>query len=333
AEFPGVEIQATVAENILTGLYLRQPAWIRNFDFVATLVAGLLVTWIASRGRSWLSFLLTAGLLGCVVTASIVLFRSAHVVFVPTGLICVVLVVYPLLNLIRYWQQERRTRWLRSTFGAMVSDKVLTFLEADPQGRSMKGRKTEATVFFSDIQGFTSISEELDPEALSELMNIYLSRMEGIIRRHDGYVDKFVGDAIMAEWGVPYPFADHAAQACTAALDVVDALKEIQPEIVARCGREMKIRIGINTGPVTAGNMGSEERFNFTVMGDTVNLAARLEKLNKEYKTTVMVSEFTRAQVADRFTFRLLDRVVVTGKTKAVEVYELTGRKQAQPTE
>jgi adenylate cyclase len=322
-EFAGVEIQATVAENILTGRFLKRPAWIAGFDFSATLVAGLLVTWILARGRSWLSFVLTAGLIVGVAIASVLLFRMARVVFIPTGLIAVVLIIYPVLSMIRYWQQEQRTRWLRNTFGAMVSQKVLSYMEANPASATAPGRRTEATILFVDVQGFTRISEELEPEVLSELMNLYLSRMEGVIRRHDGYVDKFVGDAVMAEWGVPLHFERHAEQACRAALDMVAAVKDLRQEFVGRCGRELRIRIGINTGSVTAGNMGSSERFNYTVLGDAVNLADRLEKLNKDYGTTIIVSEFTRAQAGDAFRFRLLDRVVVKGKTKAVEVYEL----------
>ena len=331
--FVGVEVHATVIENILTGEYLHQPAIMRRIDLVATLLTGLAVTWIVNRRRSWLSFILTGGLIVAVVAASVVLFRVWRLVFIPTGLISVIFIIFPVLSTISYWKNEQHSRWLKRTFGAMVSDKVMSYIEANPKGNTLAGRKVEATILFIDIKGFTRISEELEPEKLSDLMNVYFSRMTAIITRRDGFVDKFVGDMIMAEWGVPYYFENHAEQACETALEILDALKDLQPEIRERCGREIQVRVGINTGTATWGQMGSHERYNYTVMGDAVNLAARLEPLNKEFGTSIIISEHTRAKAPDRLAFRLLDRVVVYGKTQAVEVYELLGHKDNVPPE
>ncbi|MFH0909701.1 MAG: adenylate/guanylate cyclase domain-containing protein [bacterium] len=329
--FVGVEVHATVIENILSGDYLHQPAWMWRFDMMATLLAGITVTWIVSRRRSWLSFILTGAMIVAVVAASVILFRVWHLIFIPTGLISVIFIIFPVLSTISYWKNEQHSRWLKRTFGAMVSDKVMSYIESNPKGDTLAGRKVEATILFIDIKGFTRISEELEPEKLTDLINLYFSRMAEIITRRDGFVDKFVGDMIMAEWGVPYFFPNHAEQACEASLEIIGALKDLQPALHERCGHDIQVRVGINTGTVTWGQMGSHDRYNYTVMGDAVNLASRLEPLNKEYGTTIIISEHTRAQAPKDLELRLLDRVVVYGKTQAVEVYELLGRKGGVP--
>jgi len=178
-------------------------------------------------------------------------------------------------------------------------------------------------MFFADVAGFTTISENLEPSKLSELLNKYLSPMTEIIMKRDGYVDKYEGDLIMAEWGVPYPMKEHAVQACYSALEQQEKLKEIRPLLREEFGYEINVRMGINSGVVTAGNMGSKNRFQYTVMGDAVNLAARLEPANKDYGTSIIIGETTKSHLNDDFVVRLLDMIVVKGKTKPINIYEL----------
>jgi adenylate cyclase len=213
----------------------------------------------------------------------------------------------------------------------MVSNKVLSYLEEHPAEAALTGTGREATVMFSDIRGFSTIAESLQPDQLSILLNRYLSPMTSIIMMRDGYVDKYIGDMIMAEWGVPYAIPDHAAQACHAALEQVEQLARMRPRLQTLFGHEIHVRIGINTGLMIAGNMGSEHRCQYTVMGDTVNLASRLEPLNKQYGTTIIIGRSTYLQVRDVFETRMLDRVTVAGKTEEVLVYELLARRGELP--
>ncbi|NJK91051.1 MAG: adenylate/guanylate cyclase domain-containing protein [Blastochloris sp.] len=193
-----------------------------------------------------------------------------------------------------------------------------------PEGLSLSGRKAEATMFFSDLAGFTSISEKLGAEELAQLLNRYLTPMTDIILEEDGYLDKYSGDGIMAVWGVPYPDPDHALKACRAALRQQDRLRELAAEIKAELGIEISVRMGINSGQVSAGNMGSERKMQYTVMGDPVNLAARLEPANKDYGTCIILAEETKKRLPETGPpTRLLDKMVVKGKTEPVLIYEL----------
>jgi len=221
--------------------------------------------------------------------------------------------------------EERQRKRIRSMFGTMVSADVLRYLENNPGSFSLSGRKVEATMFFSDVTGFTGISESLGPERLSELLNRYLNPMTEIIMERMGYVDKFQGDMIMAEWGIPFPLEDHALRACLAALEQQARVNELQPALREEFGFDLHVRMGINSGIVTAGNMGSNRRFQYSVMGDAVNLAARLEPANKDYGTRILIGNETRALAGDAIEVRLLDRIIVAGKTHPLNIFELLG--------
>ncbi len=227
---------------------------------------------------------------------------------------------------VKYWQEESGRKKVRGMFGTMVSPSVLSYLEQNPGSFSLTGARAEATMFFSDVAGFTTISESLEPAQLAELLNRYLSPMTDIIMARGGYVDKYEGDAIMAEWGVPFPMEDHAAQACYAALEQQEKLTALRDQLKQEFGHELTVRMGINTGTVTAGNMGSESRFQYTVMGDAVNQASRFESANKCYGSLIMIGETTHEAVHELFETRLLDLIIVKGKTKPIRIYELLAR-------
>ena len=273
--FPGVEVHATIADNILTGDMLSRPSWIVGVDSLAILLMGVFLTIFINRGKSWLSFLVSVAMILLSLKLSLVMLEKFHLVVVPAWVILSVVIIYPVLTMIKFWQEELQKKRVRDMFGTMVSTTVLHYLENHPGSFSLSGQKREATMFFSDVAGFTTISETLEPGQLSHLLNSYLSPMTQIIMERGGYVDKYEGDAIMAEWGVPYPVQDHAVQACLAALEQQAKLAELRPMLKNQYGKEIWVRMGLNSGTVTAGNMGSDKRFQYTVMGDAVNQAAR----------------------------------------------------------
>ena len=224
-----------------------------------------------------------------------------------------------------YRQEAARRDVVRSMFSTMVSPQVLRMMEDHPETFELRGEKREATMFFSDVAGFTAISEKLGPAELAGLLNRYLTPMTEIILAHDGYLDKYSGDGIMAVWGVPYPDAAHAAKACRAAWGQQERLRGLARDIEAETGVMLAVRMGLNSGTVSAGNMGSTRKFQYTVMGDAVNLAARLEPANKDYGTGIILGEATRRMLGPEFLVRKLDRLVVKGKTGAVDIFELLG--------
>jgi len=326
--FSGVEVHATIVDNILAGDVLRKPPYEQAFQSFAIVLIGLLMTLLIARGRSWLSFLLSVLLILILIKGSLYALNTWQFVFVPGWLILSVVIIYPVLTMIKFWQEEIQKKQIRNMFGTMVSSSVLHYLENHPESFSLSGQKAEATMFFADIAGFTTISESLEPARLSELLNRYLSPMTEIIMKRGGYVDKYEGDLIMAEWGVPYPMADHAVQACYAAIEQQIKLNEIRPVLKNEFGYEINVRMGLNSGVVTAGNMGSQNRFQYTVMGDAVNLAARLEPINKDYGTSIIIGENTRSLVHEIFLTRMLDKIIVKGKTVPIKIYELVSLKE-----
>jgi len=195
----------------------------------------------------------------------------------------------------------------------------------DPSKLKLGGDKKHLSVLFSDIRGFTTVSESLTPEELVHLLNEYLTAMTDIVFKYDGLLDKYMGDAIMAVYGAPLDQPDHAERACRTALDMMEQLKILQKKWESEGKPVLNIGIGVNSGDMVVGNMGSEMRFDYTVMGDSVNLGSRLEGINKEYGTNIVISEFTYNEVKDRLICRELDSVRVKGKLLPVKIYELLG--------
>lgn len=217
------------------------------------------------------------------------------------------------------------------TFGHYVSYQVVDRLLKEPELVRLGGEKKELTVLFSDIRGFTTISEKLEPEEVVRLLNEYLTAMTRVVFKYDGVLDKYMGDAIMAFYGAPIEMADHADKACLTALEMIEVLKGLQAKWKETGVPVIDIGIGLNSGPMIVGNMGSDVRFDYTVMGDSVNLGSRLEGINKQYGTRIIVSEFTRNIASSKFNFRELDLVRVKGKNDPVRIYELMSEKDAQP--
>jgi adenylate cyclase len=215
---------------------------------------------------------------------------------------------------------------LRDLIGTYLSPAVGRWVLQDPSRLHLGGATRTMTVLFSDIRGFTTLSATMEPQALVSLLNEYMTAMTEVVFRHEGVLDKYVGDALMAFWNAPSDQPDHARQACTAALDMVERLRELQTCWHERGVPGLEIGIGINTGDMVVGNMGSSRRMAYTVIGDTVNVASRLEELTKVYGTHTVVSDATRIAAGDAFEYRFLDVVTVRGRAEPVTVYEVLSR-------
>jgi adenylate cyclase len=325
AAFPGVEIRATIIENLLRGEFVRRPAWLPAAELAALIALGLLLARVLPRLTLRASAVVIAALASAYLAVALWLFA--------TQLLWVTL-VYPLLlmlllfmssNIVQYFIAEAQRRHIKSAFQYYVPSAVVDEIARDVEKLRLGGDKRELTVLFSDIRGFTSVSEALAPEELVRLLNVYLTEMTDAVFRHHGSLDKYIGDAIMAVYGAPVANAEHPRLACRTALDMMVRLKELRSRWQREGVPSFDIGIGINTGPMIVGNMGSANRFNYTAIGDAVNLGARIESLNKSYGTHILLSEFTYAQVRDEFAGQLreVDRVRVRGREQRVRVYEL----------
>jgi adenylate cyclase len=326
AAYPGVELHANVVEDLLAGGFLRRPEWMGIVDVAILIALGLALAWVLPRAGVRGGALLALGALAAYLILAWQLFQAQGLwlnVVYPTLLVAALFVS---TTLVQYFSAESEKRYLRTAFQHYVTATVIDEIVADTGKLRLGGEKRELSVLFSDIRGFTSISEKFAPEELVRFLNIYFTAMTDKVFDHKGSLDKYIGDAIMAVFGAPIADPHHARGACRAALDMVGALKRLEGEW-QRNGLpalQVDIGIGINSGPMIVGNMGSVDRFNYTVTGDAVNLAARIEPLNKIYGTSILVSEYTYEQAKDELPgAREIDRVRVRGREQYVRLYEL----------
>jgi adenylate cyclase len=322
---PGVVTHATFVENVLRGELLERTGavFLLELGLMVALAAGL--AWLFSRvsARAALpALLLAAGAWGAVAVLAL---RRGEVVLALGMPLAQMLSMFVVATSYRFFSEEREKRRARETFGRFLAPAIVERVLAREGPLRLGGEKRVLTVLFSDIRGFTGISEQLDPPRLLELLNEYLTPMtEIVVSEHQGTLDKYIGDAIMAFWGAPQEQPDHALRACRAALAMVDRLATLREGWRARGLPDVDVGVGINTGPMSVGFVGSEDRFyNYTVLGDAVNLASRLEGANKAYGTRVILGPATYAEVRDQVVARELDLVRVKGKREPVHVYEL----------
>lgn len=321
---PGVETHAHALQTMLDQNYLKKTPI--TINIILIFILSYLIAFCVKTMRPLLSGILSLFLIILIGVAGIIAF--SHNILIPLiPNITVIILAYFGSVGYQYFSEEQEKKKIRNMFKTYTSPKVLKYLEENPETFSLKGEKREATVFFSDVASFTSVSEMLPAERLSSLLNEYLSPMTDILMRYGGYVDKYEGDAIMCDFNVPFLDPDHSWKACYAALDQQKYLAENREYFKKKYEALINVRYGINTGIVSAGNMGSKHRFQYTVMGDTVNQASRFEGANKFYGTNIIIGEQTYENAKDRIEARLLDKIVVVGKKKAVMVYELIARK------
>lgn len=326
ANFPGVETHATVIANILDQDFLTRPESTLFADLLLLAVLALLLGLVLRYTRPVSGALAMLACLAGVVWVAYYAFsvQKVWLNMVYPGLF--ILLSYVTITSYKYFTEERRKKAVKSAFQHYVAPTVVNQMLDQVTRLRLGGERKELTALFSDIRGFTSISEQMTPEELVRFLNEYLSAMTHIVLQYEGTVDKYMGDAIMAFYGAPLDQVDHAVRACRTALDMMARLRELRGEWAQRGLPPMDIGIGINSGEMSVGNMGSEERFDYTIMGDHVNLASRLEGINKQYGTNIVISQFTYALVRDEgFTVRELDAVQVKGRQEPVVIYELCG--------
>lgn len=325
-DFPGIEVHANVIDNILNEGFLRRGAWQVLWDLSLIFVFGVpLGLWLALTRPQymWFGLWLALPFFGGVYGA----FLKGWWLNLTIPLLTLIANV-SLVALYRVVVEEREKRKVRGSFQQYLSPEIIRRLLEQP--KLVQPRKTEITVMFSDVRDFTAISEALDAQDLADLLNGYLSDMTRIIFDTQGTLDKYIGDAVMAFWGAPFEEEDHAVKACRAALAMMQRVAGLREEWRAAGRPLLDIGIGLNTGTASVGNMGSQLRYGYTAMGDVVNLSSRLEGLNKEYRTHILVSSATFAAVSDAgFLFRELDLIRVKGKLQPVTIYELVALEDA----
>ncbi len=316
----GVEIHANAVKTIISQNFLKP---LKNFyQILIFLIVPMLLGLTICFGKIRLSAVFALISVFAYLVAAIILFDRG---FVLDIFYFIVVVIFSYLSLVvmKYFFTAKEKKFIQNTFSRYVSQEIIDEITANPEKLKLGGQKKELTILFSDVRGFTTISEKLSPEDLVALLNNYLTAMTDTIMELSGVIDKYIGDAIMAFWGAPIDEGRHAEIACLASLEMIKKLKAKQPEWRKQYDVEVNIGIGLNTGEAVIGNMGSDKRFDYTIMGDSVNLASRLESLTKQYGVKILISQFTKIKAGEKFIYRFLDRVAVKGKKEAVEIYEL----------
>ena len=324
--FPGVEIHATLIDNILHKNFLHEPEWIRFFDVGYLGILGLLLTLVYSRIRPGYGFLLwVLTLLGQ--------FAFSHWMMVTQTVW--ITDVFPMIEntlilswlmAYRYNTEIRQKQMIENVFSKFLPSRVIDQLLKDPSRLKLGGEQKELTALFTDLAGFTTFSEQYSPEELVHMLNTYLTEMTDILFKYEGTLDKYDGDAIKTFFGAPLYFEDHARRACWVAIEMQARLGKLRRQWKKEGKPELFMRVGVNTGLMVVGNIGSKNRMNYGINGDSVNLASRLEAANKEYGTHSLISEATYRQARDFIEARELDFIRVVGRSEPVKVYELLGK-------
>jgi len=322
----GVELHATLAENVLGGRLIRATGSIATLLAVLALCGTVCAAQLRRvRRRPWMPPLIALGAVLLYIGLAVALFANGTVIPIglPVVLAAFVLVAATIGGLATEGREKAR---LRAVFSQYVAGPVVDRILADPARAKLGGERKELTVLFSDIRGFSLFSEGMAPEKLAAFLGEYLTPMTELVLASGGTLDKYIGDAVMAIWGAPIDVPDHAARACDVALKMQETLIGLNQQWAKSGKPAVSIGIGLNTGAMAVGNMGSAARFDYTVLGDQVNLGARLEALTKEYGISILVGEATAKAAGDAFVFREIDLVRVKGRAGALPVFELVGR-------
>ncbi|WP_093555848.1 CHASE2 domain-containing protein [Pseudoduganella namucuonensis] len=325
AEYPGVEIHANMIQSILDGSFKVRPSDAVVAEKLQVLVIGLALTLALPVLAPVWSILLSLSAAAAAAAINFHFYTAYDYVLNVAVILLLVLALFIMNVAWGYFFEVRRGRALVSRFGEYVAPELVAEMAEDPEKYNMDGESRELTVMFVDVRGFTTISEGLTPKALREYINLYLTAMSTDIRdSHRGTLDKYIGDAVMAFWGAPVAFPDHASRGVATALLMQASAHRLNDDFIKRGWPELKIGIGLNTGPMHVGDMGSQIRRAYTVMGDAVNLGSRLEGITKVYGVGICVGEMTRA-AAPEFAYRELDLVRVKGKNEPVAIFEPVG--------
>ena len=322
--YPGVEIHANLLAGMVDHKLKQKPPFMLGAEVVLLFIGGVtLALLIPMLSALWATVATAVGFV-LIVLLNFGIWSGAGMVLPLAASVLMTIALYTMNMAYGYFVESRSKRQFTELFGQYVPPELVDEMARDPQKYSMEPKAAELTILFSDVRGFTSISEALSPEDLKEYINQYLTDMSGIIRHHRGTLDKYIGDAIMAFWGAPVADQDHARQGVITAIEMQRACVKLREKFRARGWPAFNIGIGLNSGPVRVGDMGSQVRKAYTAMGDPVNLASRLEGRTKFYGVGILVGEATRDQVKD-VVYRELDLIKVKGKDTAVRVFEPIG--------
>jgi len=322
--FPGVEIHANVISGLLDGTLLWQPQGLKTIMVWVSFIGGLLLAVILPMTTPMRASLLSILLIAIWMLAASMAWFHGHVSLPIAVPVINVLGLFVLNMTYGFLVEAKSKAQITRLFGQYIPRELVDEMAKDPGSYSLRGESRELTVLFSDIRDFTSISEGLEASQLADMLNAYLSCMTDLIQKQNGTIDKYIGDAIMAFWGAPMSDARHATDGVLTAMAMQTILHELNPRLQAQGFPPVKIGVGVNSGRMSVGNMGSDFRMSYTVMGDAVNLASRLEGLTKQYGVGVLIGELTR-EMSPELRYVLVDRVRVKGKEKPVAIYEPLG--------
>lgn len=318
---PGVEIHATLLDNLLSRRFLQilpTSSIIFSFILLSLLVSGIGI-FCKKSYQSVLLFL--AGPVICTGTGFLFYPMGYEFPIISSSMAMLLAAIGSMI--LNYADEGRQKAFIKKAFRHYLGEEVINQMLDDPKSLKLGGERRVMTIYFSDIQRFSTFSERLTPEELTKFLNIYLSEMGKAIQQEGGYVDKYIGDAVVAFWNAPITQEDHAARACRAAIQCQRVINEKRAEWKEQFGVDLHVRIGLNTGEVLVGNMGSKERFNYTILGDAVNLASRLEGANKAFGTWIMISEDTKQAAGPSFQTRPLANLRVVGRKHPIRTYEV----------
>jgi adenylate cyclase len=329
----GVEIHANIIQQVIDQNFIsREPFWMTTLVvFGLTLSTFVLTAGLKAIRTTYSSVIEILGVAVIIAEVFIIyslalsLFISKHFLADMISPVTAIMVSYVGSTVYSYVTERKQKVLIKGMFSRYVNPSIVDELVAHPEKLRLGGERKELTVFFSDIEEFTNLSEKIAPESLVSILNEYLSAMTEIILENSGTLDKYVGDAIVAFWGAPIPQSNHAYLACLTAVQMERSLDRLHDRWKREGKPLLKVRVGINTGEAIVGNMGGANRFDYTVIGDHVNLGARLEGVNKQYRTRMIISEHTFREAGDTIVARELDLLVVAGKTEPIRVYELVG--------
>ncbi len=322
--FIGVEVHANIISGILDQTMKHHPRYVQGIEITLLLLLTVLLTVVLPRVPVMTATLSTFLVLLLIIVFNLTVWSRGNFVLPVASLLSFTFLLYFLHMIYGYFIEARGKRELSGLFGQYVPPELVAEMGKNPGNFSMASENREMTVLFADIRNFTGIAEKLDPLEVSRLLNAFLTSMTRVIQRHRGTIDKYIGDAIMAFWGAPVADSQHARNALLSAIEMQGALAELQHGFKRSGWPEIKVGIGVNTGEMHVGNMGSSFRMAYTVMGDAVNLGARLEGLTKVYGVTIAVGEATRTAVPD-FAFLELDRVRVKGRDESTAIFSPVG--------
>ncbi len=319
--FPGVEVNATIVDNILNKDFISRPDWVPGLEFTAICLWGIITTILIGWSSAWLTLPVTLGLAVGAFSGGFFALKDYHIWVSPFFPLLVLGGNFAFLTLFKFWFSERKKKFYRSAFSRYVSKAVVDQISDAPETMSLEGEEKVMTIMFTDIRSFTTISESLSPTQVTNLLHDYFTPMTRSVIKNKGTLDKFIGDAVMCFWNAPLDVKGHPKLAVKTGFEMLAALKGLNKIFIDKYGIEVDIGIGVHTGKCRVGNMGSMDLFDYTLIGDNVNLTSRLEGLTKFYGVKMIVSDALKEILEGEFVFQELDQVQVKGKTEPVGIF------------